>query len=79
MEEIENFDQVHAFLAEIGEALTIHDIQMLFKCLRKRINLTDHRITPHIFSLQEMLGQDDIPIVKNSMHLNDFNVQTQKH
>ena len=94
LEEIGNAGEDHVFLAETGHALTMHGIQMLFKRLRKRANLTDHRITPHIFrhtfavrylmlggdifSLQEMLGHEDISTVKNYMHLNDVNVQTQK-
>ncbi|GER86323.1 tyrosine recombinase XerD [Dictyobacter vulcani] len=89
-----NAGEDHLFLAENGQALTIHGIQMLFKRLRKRANFTDRRITPHIFrhtfavrylmlggdifSLQEMLGHEDISTVKNYMHLNDVNVQTQK-
>ena len=31
-----------------------------------------------IFSLQEILGHEDIATVKNYMHLNDLNVQSQK-
>ncbi|GER86368.1 tyrosine recombinase XerC [Dictyobacter vulcani] len=87
-------DSGHVFLAETGQALTMHGIQMLFKRLRMRADIGDHRITPHIFrhtfavrylmlggdifSLQEMLGHEDISTVKNYMHLNDVNVQSQK-
>lgn len=84
----------HVFLSENGPPLTLQGIQMLFKRLRTRAHITDHRITPHtfrhtfavrylmlgggIFSLQEMLGHEDISTVKHYMHLNDLNVQTQK-
>ena len=69
-------------------------LQRRVKRLKKRANLTDRRISPHIFrhtfavrylmlggdifSLQEILGHEDISTVKNYMHLNDMNIQTQK-
>ncbi len=31
-----------------------------------------------IFSLQDLLGHEDISTIKNYMHLNDVNVQAQK-
>ncbi len=84
----------HIFLAENGQALTLYGVEMLFKRLRKRANLTDRRISPHIFrrtftvrylmlggnifSLQEILGHEDMATIKNYMHLNDLNVQEQK-
>jgi len=94
LEEIGNTDEDHIFLTEDGTALTLYGVEMLFKRLRKRANLTDRRISPHIFrhtfavrylmlggdifSLQEILGHEDIATVKNYMHLNDLNVQSQK-
>jgi len=94
LEEIGIADENHLFLAETGQALTMHGVEMLFKRLKKRANLTDRRISPHIFrhtfavrylmlggdifSLQEILGHEDISTVKNYMHLNDMNIQTQK-
>jgi integrase-like protein len=67
---------------------------MLFQRLRSRARLTGKRISApifrhtfavrylmlggDIFSLQELLGHEDISTIKNYMHLNDVNVQTQK-
>jgi integrase/recombinase XerD len=67
---------------------------MLFKRLRSRSGLTGKRISAHIFrhtfavrylmlggdifSLQALLGHEDISTIKNYMHLNDVNVQSQK-
>src|SRR5207249_3962118 len=69
-------------------------MEMLFKRLRNRAGLKGKRISPHIFrhtfavrylmlggdifSLQELLGHEDISTIKNYMHLNDVNVQSQK-
>jgi len=94
LEEIGNTNEEHVFLSEGGQALTIHGIEMLFKRLRKRTGLTGKRISAHIFrhtfavrylmlggdifSLQELLGHEDISTIKNYMHLNDVNVQAQK-
>ncbi|HEU5199793.1 MAG TPA: tyrosine-type recombinase/integrase [Ktedonobacterales bacterium] len=91
---IEAADDSHVFLAETGQALTLHGIEMLFKRLRLRAGLTDRRISPHIFrhtfavrylmlggdvfSLQEILGHEDMSTVKFYMHLNDANIQAQK-
>ncbi len=94
LEELGTPDEDHVFLSETGQALTIYGIEMLFKRLRKRAGLTGKRISPHIFrhtfavrylmlggdifSLQELLGHEDIATIKNYMHLNDVNVQAQK-
>ncbi len=94
LEEIGNPNEEHVFLSEGGQALTIHGIEMLFKRLRQRTGLTGKRISAHIFrhtfavrylmlggdifSLQELLGHEDISTIKNYMHLNDVNVQAQK-
>jgi integrase len=67
---------------------------MLFSRLRKRAGITDKRISPHIlrhtfavrylvlgndpFSLQELLGHEDMTTVKNYMHMNDTTIQDQK-
>src|SRR6266516_2201419 len=48
LEEIGNTDEDHIFLTEDGTALTLYGVEMLFKRLRKRANLTDRRISPHI-------------------------------
>jgi integrase/recombinase XerD len=89
-----NPNEEHIFLSEGGQALTIDGIEMLFKRLRSRAGLTGKRISAHIFrhtfavrylmlggdifSLQELLGHEDISTIKNYMHLNDVNVQAQK-
>jgi len=89
-----NPNEDHIFLSEGGQALTIDGIEMLFKRLRSRAGLTGKRISAHIFrhtfavrylmlggdifSLQELLGHEDISTIKNYMHLNDVNVQAQK-
>jgi site-specific recombinase XerD len=91
---IGNPNEEHVFLSEGGEALTIHGIEMLFKRLRARTGIKGKRISAHIFrhtfavrylmlggdifSLQELLGHEDISTIKNYMHLNDVNVQAQK-
>ncbi len=94
LKEIGNPDEDHVFLSETGQALTVYGIEMLFKRLRRRSGITGKRISPHIFrhtfavrylmlggdifSLQELLGHEDISTIKNYMHLNDLNVQSQK-
>jgi integrase/recombinase XerD len=56
--------------------------------------LADRRISPHIFrhtfavrylmlggnpfSLQQLLGHEDMETIRNYMHLNDLHIQTQK-
>jgi site-specific recombinase XerD len=84
----------HLFLAETRSPLTKNGVEMLFSRLRKRAGFTDKRISPHIlrhtfavrylvlgndpFSLQELLGHDDMTTVKNYMHMNDTTNQDQK-
>lgn len=91
---IGNPNEEHVFLSEGGEGLTIHGIEMLFKRLRARTGIKGKRVSAHIFrhtfavrylmlggdifSLQELLGHEDISTIKNYMHLNDVNVQAQK-
>lgn len=94
LEEIGCPGEDHVFLSEVGQALTVYGMEMLFKRLRARSGLIGKRISPHIFrhtfavrylmlggdifSLQELLGHEDIATIKNYMHLNDTNVQEQK-
>jgi integrase/recombinase XerD len=94
LEEAGNPNEEHIFLSEVGHGLTINGVELLFNRLRRRAGLTGKRISPHIFrhtfavrylmlggdifSLQELLGHEDISTIKNYMHLNDVNVQTQK-
>ena len=94
LEERGNPSEEHIFLSEGGQALTIHGIEMLFKRLRGRTGIKGKRVSAHIFrhtfavrylmlggdifSLQALLGHEDISTIKNYMHLNDVNVQSQK-
>jgi integrase len=66
----------------------------MFRRLRKRAGITEKRISPHIFrhtfairylvlgndpfSLQELLGHEDMTTVKSYMHMNDETIQSQK-
>lgn len=84
----------HLFLAETRTPLTKNGIEMLFKRLRERAGITHKRVSSHIlrhtfairylvlgndpFSLQELLGHEDIATVKLYMHMNDTLVQEQK-
>jgi len=67
---------------------------MLFKRLKARAGIVGKRISPHIlrhtfainylvksndpFSLQELLGHEDLTTVQNYMHMNDALIQDQK-
>ncbi len=71
----------HLFLSETRLPLTKNGITLLFKRIRERAGITDKRISPHIFrhsfairylvlgndpfSLQELLGHEDMTTVKN--------------
>ena len=84
----------HLFLAETRTPLTKNGVTLLFARLRKRAGITDKRISAHIFrhsfairylvlgndpfSLQELLGHEDMTTVKNYMHMNDETIQAQK-
>ena len=84
----------HLFLSETRTPLTKNGVEMLFKRVRERAGITDKRISPHIFrhtfairylvlgndpfSLQELLGHEDLSTVKNYMHMNDEIIQEQK-
>jgi site-specific recombinase XerD len=84
----------HLFLAETRRKLSINGVTLLFARIRKRAGITDKRISPHIFrhsfairylvlgndpfSLQELLGHEDMTTVKNYMHMNDETIQSQK-
>jgi integrase/recombinase XerD len=84
----------HLFLAETRRPLTINGVTLLFARIRKRAGITEKRISPHIFrhsfairylvlgndpfSLQELLGHEDMTTVKNYMHMNDETIQSQK-
>ena len=84
----------HLFLAETRRKLSINGVTLLFARIRKRAGITEKRISPHIFrhffairylvlgndpfSLQELLGHEDMTTVKNYMHMNDETIQAQK-
>ena len=84
----------HLFLSETRMPLTKNGVEMLFKRVRERAGITYKRISPHIlrhtfairylvlgndpFSLQELLGHEDMATVKLYMHMNDATIQEQK-
>ncbi len=84
----------HVFLSETRQPLTKNGMEMLFKRLKGRAGITGKRISPHIlrhtfainyliksndpFSLQELLGHEDLTTVQNYMHMNDTILQEQK-
>ncbi len=84
----------HLFLSETRQPLTKNGMEMLFKRLKTRAGITGKRISPHIlrhtfamnyllksndpFSLQELLGHEDLTTVLNYVHMNDAIVQEQK-
>jgi integrase/recombinase XerD len=87
-------DEDHLFLSETRLPLTKNGVTQLFARLKKRSGITGKRISPHIFrhtfairylvlgndpfSLQELLGHEDMSTVKNYMHMNDEIIQEQK-
>jgi integrase/recombinase XerD len=84
----------HLFLSETRTPLTKNGVEMLFKRVRERAGITYKRISPHVlrhtfairylilgndpFSLQELLGHEDIATVKLYMRMNDATIQEQK-
>jgi site-specific recombinase XerD len=84
----------HIFLSETRLPLTTNGVSLLFKRIRTRAGITEKRISPHIFrhsfavrylvlgndpfSLQELLGHEDMTTVKFYMHMNDELIQSQK-
>jgi integrase/recombinase XerD len=89
-----SLDEDHLLLAETRQPMTKNGITLLFARLKKRSGITGKRISPHIFrhtfairylilgndpfSLQELLGHEDMTTVKNYMHMNDETIQAQK-
>jgi site-specific recombinase XerD len=94
LEEWGSLGEDHLFLAETRRPLTKNGMTLLFARLKKRAGITGKRISPHIFrhtfairylilgndpfSLQELLGHEDMTTVKNYMHMNDETIQEQK-
>ncbi|MBO0793070.1 MAG: tyrosine-type recombinase/integrase [Ktedonobacteraceae bacterium] len=86
--------EAHLFLSETRQPLTKNGMGMLFKRLKQRAGITGTRIGPHIFrhtfamnyliksndpfSLQELLGHEDLTTVLNYIHMNDTILQEQK-
>jgi site-specific recombinase XerD len=84
----------HLFLSETRQPLTKNGMEMLFKRLKARAGIAGKRISPHIlrhtfamnyliksndpFSLQELLGHEDLTTVLNYIHMNDTILQEQK-
>jgi site-specific recombinase XerD len=84
----------HMFLSETRQPLTKNGMEMLFKRLKERAGIQGKRISPHIFrhtfamnylirsndpfSLQELLGHEDLTTVLNYIHMNDTVLQEQK-
>jgi site-specific recombinase XerD len=84
----------HLFLSETRQPLTKNGMEMLFKRLKARAGIVGKRISPHIFrhtfamnyliksndpfSLQELLGHEDLTTVLNYIHMNDTILQEQK-
>jgi len=89
-----NAGEGHLFLSETRLPLTVNGMTLLFARLKKRSGITDKRISPHIlrhtfairylmlgndpFSLQELLGHEDLATVRLYMHMNDATLQEQK-
>ena len=89
-----NAGEDHIILSETRLPLTKNGLTMLFRRIKQRSGITDKRISPHIFrhsfairylvlgndpfSLQELLGHEDMTTVKNYMHMNDEVIQAQK-
>jgi integrase/recombinase XerD len=94
LEEWGSLGEDHLFLSEIRRPMTKNGITLLFARLKKRAGITGKRISPHIlrhtfairylklgkdpFSLQELLGHEDMATVKLYMHMNDEDIQEQK-
>jgi integrase/recombinase XerD len=89
-----NAAEDHLFLSETRLPLSRNGVTLLFKRIKERADITNKRISPHIFrhsfairylvlgndpfSLQELLGHEDMTTVKNYMHMNDETIQSQK-
>lgn len=89
-----NAGEDHLFLSETRLPLTKNGMEMLFKRLKTRAGIVGKRVSPHIFrhtfamnyliksndpfSLQELLGHEDLTTVLNYIHMNDTILQEQK-
>jgi site-specific recombinase XerD len=84
----------HLFFSETRLPLSKNGMTLLFQRLKKRAGITGKRVSPHIlrhtfairylinggdpFSLQELLGHEDMATVKIYMRMNDETLQDQK-
>ncbi|HEU5376342.1 MAG TPA: tyrosine-type recombinase/integrase [Ktedonobacteraceae bacterium] len=84
----------HLFLSETHLPITKNGITLLFARLKERVGIIGRRVSPHIlrhtfairylvnggdpFSLQELLGHEDMATVKIYMRMNDETIQEQK-
>lgn len=84
----------HIFFSETRLPLSKNGMTLLFQRLKKRAGITGKRVSPHIlrhtfairylinggdpFSLQELLGHEDMATVKMYMRMNDETLQDQK-
>jgi integrase/recombinase XerD len=84
----------HLFLSETRTPLTKNGVTLLFARLKNLAGITGRRVSPHIlrhtfairylilgndpFSLQELLGHEDMTTVKIYMQMNDTTIQEQK-
>jgi site-specific recombinase XerD len=84
----------HLFLSETRLPLSKNGVTLLFARLKQRVGITGRRVSPHIFrhtfairylvnggdpfSLQELLGHEDMATVKIYMRMNDETIQEQK-
>jgi site-specific recombinase XerD len=84
---------VRVFLGPDGP-LSVSGVKQVLRRLKQRWGFTDRRVSAHIFrhtfavrylmlggdpfSLQQLLGHEDMETIHNYMHLNDLHIQTQK-
>lgn len=94
LREWDNPGEDHLFLSETRRELTSSGIQLMFKRIKQRAGITGKRISAHIFrhtfairyltldndpfSLQQLLGHEDMTTVRHYMHMNDETIQEQK-
>lgn len=89
-----NASEDHIFLSETRLPFTKNGVTQLFARLKQRVGIKGRRVSPHIFrhtfairylvnggdpfSLQELLGHEDMATVKIYMRMNDETIQEQK-
>jgi len=81
------------FLGDLGP-LTNRGVEQIIRRLKRRVGFSGRRVSAHIFrhtfavrylmlggdpfTLQQLLGHEDMETIRNYMHLNDIHIQTQK-